>query len=92
VEVLVSLRPQRDAARLFLLGAAAWVASQGIDLLFNEHYGWTIVPEELCEMLGSALFGLALLVAVRELAAVAPPAARRTRALPARRAEAVTAQ
>jgi hypothetical protein len=91
-KVLMSLRPQRDAARLFLLGAAAWVASQGIDLLFNEHYGWTIVPEELCEMLGSALFGLALLVAVRELAAVAAPAARRTKVAPARRAEAVTAQ
>jgi hypothetical protein len=91
-KVLLSLRPQRVAARLFLLGAAAWVVSQGIDLLFNEHFGWTIVPEELCEMLGSALFGLALLVAVRELVAVASPAARRARAVPPRRAEAVTAQ
>ncbi len=58
------------AARLFVLGAAAWIASQGIDLVLNERLGASIVPEELLEMAGSALFGIALLVAVRELAAV----------------------
>ena len=64
------------AARLFMLGAGAWILSQGIDLMLNEPYGWTIVPEELGEMIGSALFGLALLVAVRELLAVRSPSAR----------------
>jgi hypothetical protein len=67
---LNELRSQRGAAQLFMLGAAAWVVSQGIDAALNEHYGWTVIPEELFEMLGSALFGLALLVAVRELLAV----------------------
>lgn len=66
------------AARLFVLGAAAWIASQGIDLVLNEHWGWTIIPEELGEMAGSALFGLALLVAVRELVAVRSRGARAT--------------
>jgi hypothetical protein len=60
------------AGGLFLLGAAAWAVSQGIDAGFNEHWGWTIVPEELFEITGSALFGLALLVAVRRLLATAP--------------------
>lgn len=85
-KVLQSLRPQREAALLFVLGAAAWVASQGIDLKLNEHVGLSIVPEELFEMLGSALFGLALLVAVKELVAVAAPASRRARSAPAPRA------
>jgi hypothetical protein len=66
---LQRLRPHREAARLFVLGAVAWVLSQAIDFALNEPWGWTIVPEELFEMLGSALFGLALLVALRRLVA-----------------------
>jgi hypothetical protein len=69
----VTLRQLRDeppAGTLFLAGAAAWIISQGIDAAFNEHWGWTIVPEELFEMAGSALFGLALLVALRRQASV----------------------
>jgi hypothetical protein len=66
---LRQLRSERPAGTLFLLGAAAWIVSQGIDAAFNEHWGWTIVPEELIEMMGSALFALALLVALRRLVA-----------------------
>ena len=61
------LRPQPIAARLFALGGASWALSQAIDYALNEHWGWTIVPEELLEMSGSALFALALLVALRPL-------------------------
>jgi hypothetical protein len=79
--VLRQLRSEQPAGTLFLLGAAAWIVSQGIDAAFNEHWGWTIVPEELFEMAGSALFGLALLVALRPLVAVSPaPAAQPVRA------------
>ena len=59
------------AGMLFLAGAGAWIASQLVDAGFNEHWGWTIVPEEVLEMAGSALFGLALLVALQRLVAPA---------------------
>ena len=64
---LERLRPQVTAARLFFLGGASWVLSQAIDFALNEPWGWTVVPEELLEMAGSALFGLALLVALHAL-------------------------
>jgi hypothetical protein len=82
---LRQLRQEPPAGTLFLAGAAAWLVSQGIDAAFNEHWGWTIVPEELFEMAGSALFGLALLVALRQLVATetAPaPEPARAEALP----------
>ncbi len=67
-----------------MLGAGAWIVSQLIDAGLNEHWGWTVIPEELFEMAGSALFGLALLVALRQLRrdadgsrAQSPHAARR---------------
>jgi hypothetical protein len=63
---------QPVAGALFVLGAAAWIVSQLIDVKLNEPWGWTIVPEELGEMTGSALFGLALLVALRPLLAPEP--------------------
>ena len=72
---LTRLRSSPGAARLFVLGAAAWILSQGIDVALNESHGWTVVPEELVEMAGSALFGVALLVAVREVLAIRSPAA-----------------
>jgi hypothetical protein len=87
---LRQLRSEEPAGTLFLLGAAAWIVSQGIDAAFNEHWGWTIVPEELVEMLGSALFGLALLVALRALVATATAPAAQTVRAPASHA-AVTA-
>jgi hypothetical protein len=67
---LKRLWAEPPAGGLFMLGAGAWIASQLIDAALNEHWGWTIVPEELLEMLGSALFGLALLVALRQLVAM----------------------
>lgn len=71
---LRQLQSEQPAGMLFLAGAAAWVLSQGIDAVLNEHWGWTIVPEELLEMIGSALFGLALLVALRQVVASRAPA------------------
>ena len=76
---LVALRELWDeppAGMLFLAGAGAWIASQLIDAGFNEHWGWTIVPEEVFEMAGSAMFGLALLVALRQLLAAEPATER----------------
>jgi hypothetical protein len=66
------LLAEPPAGMLFLLGAGSWIFSQLIDAALNESWGWTIVPEELFEMLGSALFGLALLVALRRVVASEP--------------------
>ena len=74
---LQRLRSEPPAGMLFMLGAGAWIVSQLIDAALNEHWGWTIVPEELFEMAGSALFGLALLVALRRLVARRPATDRR---------------
>ena len=77
-KALVTMWAEPPAGQLFLLGAGAWILSQGIDAALNEHWGWTIVPEELFEMAGSALFALALLVALRRL--VGPQAHEATEA------------
>jgi len=65
------------SGRMFMFGALIWAGSQGIDLALNEHWQWTIVPEELLEMGGSAMFGFAMLVAVRELAGARSPVVHR---------------
>ena len=65
------------AGRLMILGAVIWALSQGIDAALNEHYGWTIVPEELLEMLGSTMFALAMLVAVKDVVPATAPVERR---------------
>jgi len=75
---LKTMWAEPPAGQLFLLGAGAWILSQAIDAALNEHWGWTIVPEELFEMAGSALFALALLVALRKL--VGPQAHEATEA------------
>ena len=69
------------AGRLLIAGAVTWALSQGIDAALNEHWGWTIVPEELIEMLGSTMFGLAMLVAVKEVVPVTVAAERRPAAV-----------
>jgi hypothetical protein len=66
---LKQLWSEPPAGALFMLGAGAWIVSQLIDAKLNEPWGWTVLPEELLEMAGSALFGLALLVALRQLLA-----------------------
>ncbi len=72
--------PNRDPARhLFIAGVGAWVASQVFDLIQNHGagelmYPALIVPEELLEMLGSGLVGLALLVLLRARAGKGPGA------------------
>jgi hypothetical protein len=81
---LKRLWSEPPAGMLFVLGAGAWIVSQMIDAKLNEEWGWTVIPEELLEMAGSALFGLALLVALRHvLGTQTAPAAE-----PARRAAA----
>ena len=62
------------AVALWIAGAAAWVGSQGIDLVLNDPMPWTTVPEELGEMTGSLLFAFSLLLALRPLAAASFPA------------------
>jgi hypothetical protein len=61
------------AGRLLILAVVAWGLSQGFDVALNESHGWTIVPEELLEIAGSTLFGLAMLVAVREVVPARAP-------------------
>jgi hypothetical protein len=58
------------AAALFVAGGLAWLAAQVLedlqwtgDVLVHE---WMIVPEEVLEMLGALLFGLASLVVLRQ--------------------------
>jgi hypothetical protein len=57
---------------LWLGGAAAWFVSQAIEAVqWNGDrlvYEWTFVPEEILEMTGSLLWGLALLVMPRAFA------------------------
>lgn len=61
---------------LFKLGIAAWFISQLLDVIENRGFGGELVypilvlPEETLEMAGSSLFGLALLVAIRNAAPV----------------------
>jgi len=71
------------AVIMWVAGAAAWVMSQGIDLVLNEPMPWTMIPEELGEMTGSLLFAFSLLVALRPLVADSLPAAERAAARPA---------
>jgi hypothetical protein len=80
---LLRLRDEPPAGNLFLLGAGAWIISQLIDAAFNEHWGWTIVPEEIVEMAGSALFAVALFVALRRVVASASTQPQPTAAAPA---------
>lgn len=56
------------ARRLWILGAGAWVLSQVIDVLQpSGRFVPGVVPEEMFEMSGSALFGFALLITLRGL-------------------------
>ena len=66
---LVALRRMPSAAsrNLWLGGAALWVLSQAVDATQPPNrFVWSVVPEEALEMAGSALFALALLVALRD--------------------------
>jgi hypothetical protein len=72
------LRSSDLAPRLFVLGAAAWVTSQLTDVMSNRGFGELaypalVVPEEMLEMTGSALFGLALLIVLRQVHLGAEP-------------------
>ena len=73
--VLKKLGTQSLAGRLLILAVVIWGVSQGIDAVLNEEFGWTIVPEELLEMAGSTMFGLAMLVALKEAIGAPDPVA-----------------
>lgn len=66
---LLLLRGERTAQLCLLAGAAAWSAAQILEQIQYEDgklvARWSILPEEVLEMTGSTLFGLALLLAVR---------------------------
>jgi hypothetical protein len=67
----------REAAALFVAGAVAWLAAQVLENLqwsgdVLEHEGM-VVPEEVLELVGSLLFGLAALVVLRRLIAARAP-------------------
>jgi hypothetical protein len=81
------MRSNEIAVLLWVAGAAAWVVSQGIDLVLNDPMPWTMIPEELGEMTGSLLFAFSLLVALRPLMADSLPAAERAAARPAPKSE-----
>jgi hypothetical protein len=75
---LKRLGPHSMAGRLLILAAAIWAMSQGIDAALNEDLGWTIVPEELLEICGSTMFGLAMLIAVRDVVGATSRVTHRT--------------
>jgi hypothetical protein len=60
----------REPALILVGGAAAWIVAQMFEGMQRGEnhvllHKWMIIPEELLEMCGSALFGLGLLLAVR---------------------------
>ena len=67
VWLLVLRRLTGGPRLLFVAGAAAWVVAQLFEWVQRDGavltHRWTILPEELLEMTGSALFALALLSA-----------------------------
>jgi hypothetical protein len=69
--ILRELRHERALAVYWVAGAAAWAGTQVLEHLeydADDHhagaYGAKVVVEEVLEMTGTALFGLAMLVAV----------------------------
>lgn len=72
---LVILRrlPSTRARILWIGGAAAWFVSQVIEQVQWDGdrlvHPWTFIPEEMLEMTGSLLWGLAILLALRQLRA-----------------------
>ncbi|MDQ4131123.1 MAG: hypothetical protein M3133_09070 [Actinomycetota bacterium] len=70
------------ARRLLMGGAAAWLAAQILeDIQWTDGdrlvYPWMIVPEEMLEMTGSMLFGLAFFVLLKAAVGPVPPEERR---------------
>ena len=83
---LRSMRPLPGAAAAFVAGGLAWAVSQALERMQYDDDGvlvrrWSILPEEVLEMTGSLLFGLALLALLqhRSTAAATTPAPRRAR-------------
>jgi hypothetical protein len=59
-KVLGEISGDQRVRRLFIAGAAFWFVSQAVDIVFQEHFRWTIVPEEMMETLGSTCWLFAL--------------------------------
>jgi hypothetical protein len=59
-KVLGEISGNRRVRSLFIAGAAFWFVSQSVDVIFQEHFRWTIVPEEMMETLGTTCWLFAL--------------------------------
>jgi hypothetical protein len=59
-KVVGAVATQRRVRNLMVAGAALWLLSQGVDVLVQDDYRWTIVPEELMETFGTACWLFAL--------------------------------
>ncbi len=86
---LLVLRALRGLPRWMLAGGAvAWVVAQLFEVVQRNGavlvHRWTILPEELLEMSGSALFAFALLLAARRGAVERKATARLGAAVPVR--------
>ena len=87
IGALLVLRGRRDAQLTFLAGGAAWFVAQVFEQIqwgANDepiaHYNLLMVPEELLEYLGSALWFVAFVLVIRHVLA---PGARPPTAVPA---------
>jgi hypothetical protein len=69
LKVVAALWRYRPAALVFLGGGACWFVSQAIEAWQWKHgyllHPMSIIPEETLEMSGSALFSLAIVLAIR---------------------------
>jgi len=81
VGTVIALRGLRAAQLTFLAGGGAWFVAQvleevqwGSDDQPIRLYNWLMVPEELLEYVGSALWFVALVLVIRHLLAHAAPA------------------
>jgi hypothetical protein len=59
-KVLGAVTGNRQVRNLLIAGAALWLLSQMIDVLIQDDFRWTIVPEEVMETLGSTCWLFAL--------------------------------
>lgn len=59
-KVVVAVAAERRVRDLMIAGAALWLVSQGLDVLVQDDFRWTIVPEELLETFGTTCWLFAL--------------------------------
>jgi hypothetical protein len=59
-KVVQAVSAEKRVRDLMIAGAALWLVSQGIDVVLQEDFRWTIVPEELLETFGTTCWLFAL--------------------------------